>query len=107
MKHYGRPARTLTARHGFGLHRLPRSERRDGHLVKIIFRPAIRQLATLVLLQEQGVQSIMVDGAPLRGIAVETHDRDQRMQSRHAIVVVETLYCVEINIFHCLIFLGS
>ena len=87
---------------GIGLHvdDLPGCKTRDRHLVEVIFRAAIRELAAFVLLQEERIEPVMVESFLQLPFFIEPCDTYQRMECLKSVVIVKILYCINKYLLH-------
>ena len=87
---------------GVGLHmdRLAGGKTGHRHFVEVVLRTAVGQPAALVLLQEERVETVVTHVLFEFHLAVKSHHRHQRMQSRHPVVVVELLNRTAPYLFH-------
>ena len=87
---------------GVGLHpyHLPRRKTRHGHLVNVVRCSAVREFAPLVLLEVDGIKSIVHHA--LRDVLriLHMHHADQGMKRLHPLIVVEVLYGIKKNLLH-------
>ena len=85
------------------LHHLPRGKAGHSHLVEVVGRAAVRELASLVLLEIDGIKSI-VHHTFLDVLSVlHMHHAHQRMKRLHPLIVVEVLYGIDKNLFHIIL----
>ena len=84
----------------FHFHNLSRSETSHGHLVEVVGSATVREPAPLVLLEINGINSV-VHHTLLDVLRVlNVHYAYQRMKRFHPLIFIEVLYGIEKNILH-------
>ena len=98
--------RELGKRHlgvGLHLHHLSGGKAGHGHLVEVVGRATVREFASLVLLEIDGIKSI-VHHTLLDVLRVlHMHHAHQGMKCLHPLIVVEVLYGIDKNLFHIIL----
>ena len=87
----------------FHLHHLTRSKAGHGHLVEVIGCTAVRELASLVLLEIDSIKSIVHHTLLDMLCILYMHHAHQGVKCLHPLIVVEILYCIEKNLFHIIV----
>ena len=103
MEHQGRE---LGKRHigvWFNINDLPRGKAGHSHLVKVIGRAAVRELAALVLLEIDGINTIVHHTLPDVLRILHMHHAHLGMQCLLPLIVVEILYGIDKNLFHIIL----
>ena len=86
----------------FHFHNLSRSKAGHGHLVEVVGSATVREPAPLVLLEINGINSV-VHHTLLDVLRVlNVHYAYQRMKRFHPLIFIEVLYGIEKNILHIL-----
>ena len=90
----------------FHFHNLSRSETSHGHLVEVVGSATVREPAPLVLLEINGINSV-VHHTFLDVLSVlHMHHAHQGMKRFHPLIFVEVLYGIEKNLLHILFVLS-
>ena len=84
----------------FNINNLPRGKAGHSHLVEVVGCAAVRELAALVLLEIDGVNTIMHHTLPDVLRILHMHHAHQGMKRLPPLVVVEILYGIDKNLFH-------
>lgn len=94
MEHECRPLGKWHSGHRLHMHGLTGCKGGDGHLVEVIFRSAIRELAPLVLFQKEGIEAIFHQTLlNLLGLVVADHAH-QRVKRLETVLLIKPLYCI-------------